>query len=231
MSTDDVVNKNGGLFVLVTFIPLNDRVEKQAFGRTGRRGATGSCQIIVNRETMPEWAHLCETVDEVKCLRDSIEMHRLNNITEVNTMREKQKLFREYCKLKNNFFTSNAGDTDDLKIQKEILDETWAKWIQNVETRVLVMEHADLMEELRKKITDCSHRAKRFESDNIYSILKFGGVRLMKGDFEEATKFYDRVIRMDPEWSAFAHYNRAYCTIQMKGDGYIRRAIDDLKAT
>ena len=36
---------------------------------------------------------------------------------------------------------------------------------------------------------------------------------------------------MDPAWSAFAHYNRAYCTIQMKGDGYIRRAIDDLKAT
>ena len=33
--------------MLVTFIPLNDRVEKQAFGRTGRRGATGSCQIMV----------------------------------------------------------------------------------------------------------------------------------------------------------------------------------------
>ena len=53
----------------------------------------------------------------------------------------------------------------------------------------------------------------------------------MKGDFEGASKFYDRVIRMDPAWSAFAHYNRAYCTIQMKGEGYIRRAIDDLKTT
>ena len=74
--TDGIVNKNGGLFVLATFIPLNDRVEKQAFGRTGRNGATGSCQIIVNREALPEWARLCETIDEVKRLRDFIEMHR-----------------------------------------------------------------------------------------------------------------------------------------------------------
>ena len=56
--TDEVVNKNGGLFVIVTFIPSNDRVEKQAFGRTGRRGSNGSCQIIVNKKAMPEWLSL-----------------------------------------------------------------------------------------------------------------------------------------------------------------------------
>ena len=52
----------------------------------------------------------------------------------------------------------------------------------------------------------------------------------MKKNFEGASKFYDRVISMDPDWSAFAHYNRAYCTIHIKGDGYVRRAIDDLRA-
>ena len=52
----------------------------------------------------------------------------------------------------------------------------------------------------------------------------------MKDDFKGASELYDRVIHMDPTWSAFAHYYRAYCTILLKDNGYIRRAIDDLKA-
>ena len=163
---------------------------------------------------------------------NSIERHRLdkNNTTEVTWIRCKQKLFREYCKFKNKFVTSNANESNDLKIQTEILDETWAKWINDKETKDHESIPVEIVQELRRILEDCSKQVKNFDFDNIYHILKFGSVRLMKDAFKEAAEFYNRVIRMDPDWSTFAHYNRAYCTIQMKGDGYIQHAIDDLRA-
>ena len=105
----------------------------------------------------------------MKRLRDSIETHRLNNVFEVNLMRNKQKLFREYCELKKEFVSSSNSEPDDIEIQLEILDETWAKWIQDVETRPQELSHADSdggtsVETLQIVLVG----RERFESDNIF---------------------------------------------------------------
>ena len=41
------VEKNGGLHVILTFIPKSERIERQAFGRAARKGESGSAQYVI----------------------------------------------------------------------------------------------------------------------------------------------------------------------------------------
>ena len=49
------LNKNGGLHVILTYEPFNQRIERQAFGRAGRKGQNGSAgKIIISSFTQEE---------------------------------------------------------------------------------------------------------------------------------------------------------------------------------
>lgn len=46
------ISDRGGLHVILTILPQNKRVERQAFGRAARIGHKGSCQLIANKEDL-----------------------------------------------------------------------------------------------------------------------------------------------------------------------------------
>ena len=48
ISISDEVLKRGGLHVCLTFLPINIRVQEQAFGRAGRKGQPGTWQLVLN---------------------------------------------------------------------------------------------------------------------------------------------------------------------------------------
>ena len=49
INTTERVEDSGGMHVIVSFLPKNQRVQEQAFGRAARKGKKGTCQMILNR--------------------------------------------------------------------------------------------------------------------------------------------------------------------------------------
>ncbi|CAF1559641.1 unnamed protein product, partial [Rotaria sordida] len=73
----DQIEKNGGLHVIVTFMPSNKRVEEQAFGRTARQGKRGTGQRILNAASLTHNKDF--DTEKITQLRDRIEANMLSN--------------------------------------------------------------------------------------------------------------------------------------------------------
>ena len=69
--TDNVLN-NGGLHVILTFMPKSERIEKQAFGRAARKGEKGSAQYFIESD---------DNFDELLKKRDEKEENEYKYLT------------------------------------------------------------------------------------------------------------------------------------------------------
>ncbi|CAD8172278.1 unnamed protein product [Paramecium pentaurelia] len=65
--TNEELEDNGGLHVIMSFLPRNIRIQQQGFGRTGRQGKKGTAQLIVNYEENLYVGQLkLNTIEDVK---------------------------------------------------------------------------------------------------------------------------------------------------------------------
>ena len=94
------LEENGGLHVIISFVPPNARVEAQAQGRTARAGQPGTCQFIVCREgvKVDEDVETASELQRLKEERDEVEAIRLERLGTrgLDKILLEEKLFKRY---------------------------------------------------------------------------------------------------------------------------------------
>ncbi|KAI3418396.1 hypothetical protein GPALN_009719 [Globodera pallida] len=136
IKTNAELEANGGLHVIVTFMPRNSRVERQAFGRTARQGKKGTAQLILNKCDMDR--DLFDQNMDILAKRDQlVEQSFEESKNEVlPKLLVKERLFEKFSTFIEEIrkSTTNAvGGNEQILAQ---IEEHWGFWLrEKVEMR------------------------------------------------------------------------------------------------
>ena len=156
IKTNKIEEENGGLHVILTDMPSNYRVLKQAFGRTSREGKKGTGQMILKNTT--GYNSYSELTDEM----NKKENERIKKIqSKLKVVLFKDKLFEVFCQ--------NIKDINYNSCLSDDINERWAYFLQENVTNCTIDDFNE------KKITD---KFKEFMK-NIKTILD------KKNDYEK----------------------------------------------
>uniref|UniRef100_A0A914I0Y8 RNA exonuclease 4 n=1 Tax=Globodera rostochiensis TaxID=31243 RepID=A0A914I0Y8_GLORO len=156
-----LTNAKGGLHVIVTFMPRNSRVERQAFGRTARQGKKGTTQIILNERDTDE--DLFDVNMDILAKRDKMveQTFEKSKNEGLPKLLVKERLFKKFSTFIGEMRESTANAVGgNVEILAQI-EEHWCFWLrEKVEMRgapmpseaVLISELDAFIVEERQKV-------------------------------------------------------------------------------
>ena len=179
--------KYGGMHVILTDMPNNYRVLKQAFGRTSREGKKGTGQMILKNTGYNSYSELFNDMNKQ-------ENERIQKIlSKLKLVLFKDRLFEQYYnQFKNIDFNSSLSDD---------INERWAHFLnenvtninyQNFNEKEIIDKFQIFIDEIKTIISDDKNNYKKFKNP-FFKMEE--GLRLYKNYEEELLKYFDYNIK------------------------------------
>lgn len=214
--TDIKANKieiNGGLHVLVTFLPPNERVEQQNLGRTSRTGNKGTGQFILLQKSEDDYFKLKQIRDR----EEEIGIHMAKK--EIEKVTIKDAIFEQFCKLLTEIGGNvSSKDNAEGKIQIRAVEDRFGIWLKLQQTTTTKEEMLEKFEIFRQQILN--DKEKDCLIQNSYFHVLIGNEYLKcktKNNRLNAIREFSRAIDLDEPFQVNAYYNRGYARLAVYG--------------